>query len=503
MAREVRDAFFNFIVAPARIPCNFTSKGGLARERGMVKANALRPSNRLPSVGEIMESVGATVAVERFGRQATVSVVRALLSEFRKQKIQPVSGEKFGEQAFSKLEIDARPLLKPIFNLTGVILHTNLGRAVLPESAVSAALEAMRRPVCLEFDLNTGERGERDDHLRGIICELTGAEDATVVNNNAAALLLVLNSLARGKESIVSRGELIEIGGSFRLPEIMSRASTKLREVGTTNRTHQRDYTDAVSSRTALFLKVHTSNYVIRGFTREVTTQELSLMAKTAGIPLVCDLGSGTLVNLERFGLAHETTVTETLKAGADLVTFSGDKLLGGPQAGLIVGKRSLIEKVNKNPMKRAMRVDKIRIAALEATLQLYRNPDSIVQHIPTFRSVARSVENIRASAQRVALSISPTIGSLFSIDVIDCESEIGSGALPLQKIASAGIVIRSSMKRGGKSLQQLSVALRGLPFPVVGRTSKNAVVLDMRCLEDEDGFIANFRHIKLTELES
>jgi L-seryl-tRNA(Ser) seleniumtransferase len=361
----------------------------------------------------------------------------------------------------------------------------------------------MRRPVCLEFDLNTGERGERDDHLRGIICELTGAEDATVVNNNAAALLLVLNSLARGKESIVSRGELIEIGGSFRLPEIMSRASTKLREVGTTNRTHQRDYTDAVSSRTALFLKVHTSNYVIRGFTREVTTQELSLMAKTAGIPLVCDLGSGTLVNLERFGLAHETTVTETLKAGADLVTFSGDKLLGGPQAGLIVGKRSLIEKVNKNPMKRAMRVDKIRIAALEATLQLYRNPDSIVQHIPTFRSVARSVENIRASAQRVALSISPTIGSLFSIDVIDCESEIGSGALPLQKIASAGIVIRSSMKRGGKSLQQLSVALRGLPFPVVGRTSKNAVVLDMRCLEDEDGFIANFRHIKLTELES
>ena len=307
-----------------------------------------------------MASAGATAAVERFGRQATVSAVRAVVSEFRKQKTQPVSVEKFGERAFGKLEIGAQPLLKPIFNLTGVILHTNLGRAVLPESAVSAALEAMRRPVSLEFDLDTGARGERDDHLRGIICELTGAEDATVVNNNAAALLLVLNSLARGKELVVSRGELIEIGGSFRLPEIMSRASTKLREVGTTNRTHQKDYTAAVGSRTALFLKVHTSNYVINGFTREVTTQELSPIAEKAGIPLVCDLGSGTLVNLERFGLAHETTVTETLKAGADLVTFSGDKLLGGPQAGVIVGKRSLIEKINKNPMKRAMRVDKI-----------------------------------------------------------------------------------------------------------------------------------------------
>lgn len=499
MAREVRDAFFKFIVDRARMPCDFTFEGGLDCERSMKKASVLRPSNRLPSVGEIMESAGATTAVERFGRQATVSTVRALVSDFRKQKIQPISVEKFGERAFANLEIRAQPLLKPIFNLTGVILHTNLGRAVLPESAVSAALEAMRRPVSLEFDLDTGERGERDDHLRGIICDLTGAEDATVVNNNAAALLLVLNSLARGKESVVSRGELIEIGGSFRLPEIMSRASTTLREVGTTNRTHQKDYTAAVGPRTALFLKVHTSNYVIKGFTREVTTQELSLIANKAGIPLVCDLGSGTLVNLERFGLAHETTVTETLKAGADLVTFSGDKLLGGPQAGLIVGKRSLIEKINKNPMKRAMRVDKIRIAALEATLQLYRNPESIAQHIPTFRSVTRSVENIRESAQRVAVAISPAIGSLFSIEVIDCESEIGSGALPLQKIASAGIVIRSSMKRGGKSLQQLSAALRRLPFPVIGRTTKNAVVLDMRCLEDEDGFVANFRHIKLT----
>jgi L-seryl-tRNA(Ser) seleniumtransferase len=466
----------------------------------MIQPDISPPPYRIPSVGEILETVCAAMAMERFGRHATVSAVRALVLKSRKQRMTPCSALEFGEKALAILEAGAQLHMKPAFNLTGIILHTNLGRAVLAERAITAAVEAMRMAVTLEFDLDTGERGERDDHLRGLVCELTGAEDATVVNNNAAALLLVLNSLARGKESVVSRGELIEIGGSFRLPEIMNRASTKLKEVGTTNRTHGEDYAAAVGPRTALFLKVHTSNYVIKGFTREVATQELAQIARHTGIPLVCDLGSGTLINLERFGLVHETTVTETLKAGADLVMFSGDKLLGGPQAGLIVGKRSLIEKINKNPMKRAMRVDKIRLSALEATLQLYQDPDSIAYHIPTYRMIARSVENIRASAERVATAMSPVLGSLFQVEVASCESAIGSGALPLEKIASAGVIVRSTTKRGGKELQRLSAALRSLPIPVIARIEKNAMVLDMRCLSDEGGFITNFTRLNLTE---
>lgn len=450
-----------------------------------------------------METDGAKMALIGFGRPATVAAVRALVQECRQQQSTPCSAQEFGKMAFAKLESAARLRLKPVFNLTGIILHTNLGRAVLAETAISAANNAMRMAVALEFDLDRGERGERDDHLRGLVCELTGAEDATVVNNNAAALLLVLNSLALGKESVVSRGELIEIGGAFRLPEIMNRASTELKEVGTTNRTHARDYADAVSPRTALFLKVHTSNYVIKGFTHDVSIPELAVIAKQAGLPLVCDLGSGTLIGLERFGLAHETTVTETLKAGADLVTFSGDKLLGGPQAGFIVGKRSLIEKINKNPMKRAMRVDKIRMAALEATLRLYRNPDGIAEHIPTYRSLTRSVDSIRAVSQRIVSAISPALQQFFRIEVISCESEIGSGALPLEKIASAGVAIASPLKRRGKELQRLSTALRNLPVPVIGRIDSNALILDLRCLEDEDGFISNFSHLDLTGLKS
>lgn len=459
--------------------------------------------DRLPSVGEILESAGAGTAIERFGRQATVSAVRALVLEFRERRLLPCSALEFGEKSLAKLEVGARLHMKPVFNLTGVILHTNLGRAILAEEAISAAIEAMRMAVTLEFDLGAGERGERDDHLRSLVCELTGAEDATVVNNNAAALLLVLNAIARGKESVVSRGELIEIGGAFRLPEIMNRASTKLKEVGTTNRTHSKDYIAATSPRTALFLKVHTSNYVIKGFTCEVSTHELAVIAKQAGLPLVCDLGSGTLIGLERFGLAHETTVAETLKAGADLVTFSGDKLLGGPQAGFIVGKRSLIEKINRNPMKRAMRIDKIRMAALEATLQIYRNPDRIAARIPTYRFLTRPLDNIRTAAERIMAAISPTLRELFTIEVTKCESEIGSGSLPLEKIASTGLAFRCLTKRSGKQLQGLTAALRNLPVPVVGRMSRNALILDMRCLEDQDGFISNFSHIDLTGLES
>jgi L-seryl-tRNA(Ser) seleniumtransferase len=444
----------------------------------------------LPSVDQVLRAPSADVAVARFGRFATVIAVRRSLQEARAA---PTSADAVAADALSLLEAEAQPSLRPVFNLTGTVLHTNLGRAIIAEDAVEAAASAMRHAVALEFNLAAGRRGERDVHLRALLREMTGAEDATLVNNNAAAVLLVLNTLAKGREAIVSRGELIEIGGAFRMPEIMRSAGAKLVEVGTTNRTHLRDYLAAIGPKTGLILKVHPSNYRIEGFTAVVAPRELAALARERAVPVMHDLGSGTLVDLNRFGLAHEPTVAEAVADGADLVTFSGDKLLGGPQAGFVVGRVELLARINRNPMKRALRVDKIRLAALEATLRLYRDPDRLAEKLPTFRLLARPLAEICALAHCVAAKVAEAVGTDFRVEVIDCKSQIGSGALPLETVRSAGVAIRPTAPRGrGRALASLAAALRALPTPVIGRVEDQALVLDLRCLEDEAGFVRN-----------
>jgi len=372
---------------------------------------------------------------------------------------------------------------------------------VLAEAAVEAATAAMREALALEFDLTTGKRGERDSLIRDLLCELTGAEDATVVNNNAGAVLLALNTFGRGKESIISRGELIEIGGSFRMPDIMSRAGTRLVEVGTTNRTHEKDYEAAIGDRTGLVLKVHTSNYRIEGFTKSVSGKAIAALTQAHKVPLLNDLGSGTLIDLERFGMSHEQTVAEAVAEGADLVTFSGDKLLGGPQAGFIVGRRDLIARLNKNPMKRALRIDKIRLAAIEATLRLYRDPDKLAERLPTMRLIARKQSDIATQARQLSPVVAEAIGASFVVTPLDCVSQIGSGSLPQETLPSAGIAIRSGAPRGGgRMLTALAAAFRRLPIPVIGRIEDQTFVLDLRCLEDDAGFVRNLSRLKLAE---
>jgi L-seryl-tRNA(Ser) seleniumtransferase len=451
---------------------------------------------RLPSVDQVLRTEAGVVAAARFGHDATASAVRRSLAQLRQVARGGVAelpdAVAVAAEASRLLEREDAQSLRRVFNLTGTVLHTNLGRAVLPEPAIAAAVDAMRSAVALEFDIGGAARGERDDHVRGLIRELTGAEDACVVNNNAAAVLLVLNTFGAGKDAVVSRGELIEIGGSFRLPDIMSRAGAHLLEVGTTNRTHLKDYEQAVTEATGLILKAHTSNYLIQGFTKSVPAPELAALARSRKVPFVHDLGSGALVDLARYGLKSEPTVRAALGEGADLVTFSGDKLLGGPQAGIIAGARDLVARAAKNPMKRALRLDKIRLAALEAVLKLYRDPDRLPQVLPTLRYFMRSRAEVAATAARLSTAVGAAVGSDFAVSVADCMSQIGSGSLPLETLESAGLAIRPVQRKGaGSHLEALSVAFRGLPVPVIGRVNDGALILDLRCLDDETGFAA------------
>jgi L-seryl-tRNA(Ser) seleniumtransferase len=442
----------------------------------------------LPAVDRVLRSPGAATLIERHGRTLVLEIVRDTVAEYRGRG-DGASVDAIVAAIGERLARLTQPSQRRVFNLTGTVLHTNLGRAPLPEEAVIAAVEAMRSPTTLEYDLASGRRGERDDHIAGWLKRLTGAEAALAVNNNAGALVLALNALAAGRETIVSRGELIEIGGAFRLPDIMERAGTRLREVGTTNRTHLRDFANAIGSDTALILKVHTSNYAIQGFTAAVPAARLAALAHERGVPFVEDLGSGTLVDLEGWGLPHEPTVAEALQAGADLVTFSGDKLLGGPQAGLVVGRADLISALAKNPLKRALRLDKIRLAALEAVLRLYADPDRLAARLPALRLLARPCAEIAALAKRLLLPMAKALDGVATIVAVDTRSQIGSGALPVSLLPSAGLAL-TPVDASGAAVEKLALRLRGLPVPVIGRIEAGHVILDLRCLEDEAEFV-------------
>lgn len=433
--------------------------------------------------------------VARWGHDAVTSSARAHLKALR-------AAIESGESVALDLSIiqqtirdgltDAsQPALKSVFNLTGIVLHSNLGRANLADAAIDAMNRVAGGANNLEYDLERGQRGDRDSHIESLICELTGAEAATVVNNNAAAVLLTLNTLALGKKVPVSRGELVEIGGSFRVPDIMGRSGCSLVEVGTTNRTHLKDYANAIDSDTALLMRVHTSNYRIEGFTNTVPEPELAALAEQSKIPFVVDMGCGNLIDLKALGLPHEATARQTLEQGAHLVLFSGDKLLGGPQAGVIAGRSDLVASIKQNPLKRALRLDKVTLAALEATLQLYRNPDKLASTLPTLRLLTRTEADIREQAHRLAPNVTAKLGDQYRVETASVSSQIGSGALPVEVLPSAALSIKA-VNGGDEPLRSLAERLRQLPKPVIGRLHNGAVLLDLRCLEPihEDAFI-------------
>ncbi len=457
----------------------------------------------LPSVNRLLSSSAVGALVSRYGRALTTDTIRELLQAQREKLAHNAGAFEFDEPRFialcnSELAHQTQPSLRPVFNLTGTVLHTNLGRALMPQSVADAVMTAMTRPVNLEFDLGGGVRGERDTHVEKWITKLAGGDGAVVVNNNAAAVYLVLNTLGAKREVIVSRGELIEIGGAFRIPDIMKRAGVKLVEVGTTNRTHLKDFAEAITPRTAAIMKVHTSNYAVQGFTASAPEPELAALAHQHGIPYIVDLGSGMLVNLEDYGLPHEPTPREALANGADLVTFSGDKLLGGPQAGLIVGKKELIARIRKNPMKRALRVDKMTLAALDALLRLYTNPDKLREEVTTLRLLTRTRADIRVQAERVLPHLHSALTGKAEASIIDTGSQIGSGSLPVDSLPSAGIAITPVGKSKSSFADKLSLAFRALPVPVIGHIKDGAFVLDLRCLDHEDEFVAQLGGLKI-----
>jgi L-seryl-tRNA(Ser) seleniumtransferase len=456
------------------------------RERDAVAAD-------LPSVDRIL-ALPALVALGAVaGRGVVVAAVRAHLETLRQAALageldhEALLPDGIAQHVVARVAAATRPRLRTLFNLTGTVLHTNFGRALLPETAVAAVIAAMRAPVNLEFDLGRGRRGERDLLVADLLAELTGAESATVVNNNAAALVLVLHTLAGRRDVLVSRGELIEIGGSFRLPDMMRAAGARLVEVGTTNRTHLADYERALSTRAGLILKVHPSNYVISGFTAGVETEALAGLARAHGVPLAVDLGSGALVDLAACGLPPEPGVRDTIAAGADLVTFSGDKLLGGPQCGLIVGGQALVGRLNRNPLKRARRAGKLTLAALEAVLRLYQAPEHLAARLTTLRLLTRPAAAMERQAARLAGPVAAALAPGWVVSAEALDSQVGSGAQPAARLPSFGLAVRRAPGARRQSVERLARALRDLPRPVIGRVGAETLWLDLRCLEEPD----------------
>jgi len=447
-----------------------------------------------PSVDYVVRLREIQPLVERHGRHAVVDAIRAVLDRHRsrpdKRADPRPSDMQVASETVEYLRSRTTPSLRRAFNLTGIVLHTNLGRALLSDAAVNHVSMVMREPCTLELDLDEGKRGDRDTAIERVLTELTGSEAATVVNNNAAAVLLVLAALATDREVILSRGELIEIGGSFRIPDVMRSANARLVEVGTTNRTHPSDYESAIGPHTAALMKVHASNYRITGFVAEVGDRDVAAIAHARGLPLVVDLGAGSLVDLTRYGLPKEPIVRDAIASGADVVTFSGDKLLGGPQAGLIVGKRSLMDRIKRHPLKRALRVGKLTMAALETTLVAYHTPDRLDHELPTLRMLTRTQAQIHALAVRLQPSVAVALGSGWTVTVTPVASQVGNGSLPMDTIPSAALEIRCTDASLGAALSVLAGRFRRLPVPIIGRIANGRLLLDLRCLEDEAGFL-------------
>jgi L-seryl-tRNA(Ser) seleniumtransferase len=447
----------------------------------------------LPALDRLIAHPRAQELAERFSREYIVGHCREILDELRQtirqgRPLEPDALEHHAiiarlEQRIASANESSFPR---VVNATGTLLHTNLGRAALPREAVDAVCRAASHAVPLEYDLVRGERGRRESGIEELLVQLTGAEAATVVNNNAAAVLLALNTIANGREVLVSRGELVEIGGAFRVPDIMAKSGATLREVGTTNRTHAADYTNAVGDRTALILRVHTSNYRIVGFVAEVPLQELVAIGKAVRVPVMVDLGSGALVDLGRYGLPKEPVVSEVVASGAEVVTFSGDKVLGGPQAGLIVGTRAAIDQIRSNPLHRALRCGKLTLAALEATLQLYRSSPDIAAAIPTLKAFTRPLDDIEAVGHEVVPALKKTLGPDYLVSLEDSTSQMGSGALPTEEIPTKVIVVEHSRM----TADEIAQAFRGARPPIIGRIRNDRFLLDIRTIYDADDLI-------------
>ena len=447
----------------------------------------------LPSIDRLLNHARCAALLTRYNRDYVTQKCRAALDQLRvnirQGKNQLLNDDAILDQVEAQIELASRPGHIRVVNATGTILHTNLGRALLSQAAIDAMVAVAGKPINLEYDLAAGKRGKREETLEQLLVDLTGAEAATVVNNNAAAVLLGLNSLAQGKEVIVSRGELIEIGGAFRIPEIMAKSGAILREVGATNRTHPADYENAINDNTALLLKVHTSNYKVVGFTAEVTLEQMVAIGKKHNLPVMEDLGSGALIDLSLYGLSKEPLVGERIAAGADVVTFSGDKILGGPQAGLMVGKKDLIGKMNKNHLQRALRCGKLTLAALEATLRRYRQSPNIVTEIPTLRAFTRSVDEVRAMGQSVLPRLETTLGKGYQLSLQDSTSQIGSGALPTEELPTVVITVAHPKR----SANAIAKQFRQADPPIIGRIQDDKFLLDLRTIFDANDLVPRF----------